>query len=247
MKKSNIFVSLGLCAALLTQSACTALLWSSGTVLKDKKTIESSLKEQIWGFAQLPDSRVLILGENYSYALSKEGSNALLGLLGKKLSKPYKMLSYDKSWGLDYLPIKQVSASNFKSSFCLRYDFSDDSNKAKQQNDQLVQKDIALLQEMGFTHNESDRVYEQCYELKGEIFKIEKDRLERLKNNNKELARIIPAVVIREKSVKRIDAEVLGSRILLTPFAVAIDTASFFVFPFALAGGTILKIKEKVK
>lgn len=231
-----------------TLNGCTALLWSQdGFIAGSRGMVENKYTTQyrkignddIRAFAivkpdsqTLPANSLLMMGDNYWYAVNPKQSQELVAALRVPLSQRFQILVskpneealYSPSDSL-YLDIdkKDDGSAEFEiTALCLQYNVPTDLSSAAQQKERN-----ALLQ-AGFKLNQGNK-YSTCfYNIRGTIYaKPEKLPAEY------QFERSIPVHLYSSatKIEKDVDGKMVLRNIALTPFTVVGD---IFLLPFML-------------
>lgn len=225
-----MFKNIILTIILLSQTACTSVVWNGGIYDADRAiqthtVIQTTAQDPIYAMTRLPDNSgewsgsLILLGEQYWYALQTDISEPVMAAFTADLSQPYQLTAPYRGNVLSVLPITITDKQQFSSDFCLDYHATQP-------------EEIAKLQQLAFQVQAQPQHYRQCYAITGKIYaKPSRFTVDyRLRTN-------ITAQLTFEQNQIDIHAGKLAMNLLLTPWALAVDTVSgMIMLPVLMIG-----------
>ena len=201
-------------------NACTSVVWNGGIYDADRAintstVIQATQSDQIYAFGRIPTSQadelagsLLMMGEDYWYAIQPAISTQMLAPLSANLPQRYQITAPYSHEVLNALPVVVTDGSHFSSDFCLDYHAQ-------------TPKEHATLRQLKFQTQAQANHYRQCYAIVGTIYS-KPDHFP----SDYRFQKSVPVQLTMQQHETHIQTNKLARNILLTPLALAIDTAS---------------------
>ena len=226
---------------ILTQTACTSVLWNGGIydadrAIKTQRQITRTQNDTIHTISQIPrhasvqlSGSLILQGEQYWYALHPSISQDLATTLLAPLSQPYHITQPYSGSPQASLRIRITDQSHFVSNFCLDYtiqgslktsaaSFSEDNSRNSHSDERNI------LTTLKFQPQANPNHYRKCIATTGSIYQTPPSN-----TISQTLPQPIPAELVFEEKKVSISRRKLTRNVLFTPLALAADITSGMV------------------
>lgn len=215
------------------QTACTSVIWNGGIYDADRAintqmVIQSTAHDQIVAFGRIPEQSnnplsgsLVMMGENYWYAVQPHISTQITAPLSANLTKRYQISTPYRNEILTHLPVTLIDGQHFESDFCLDYVLENESERA-------------VLQQLRFQLQANPNHYRQCFATTGTIYHKPQQF-----TPDYHFQKNIPVQITLKQNQTKIQTDKLARNILLTPLALAVDTISGIIMLPALMLGDL--------
>nr|WP_314229167.1 hypothetical protein [uncultured Kingella sp.] len=227
---------------LLTQTACTSVLWNGGIydadrAIKTQRQITRTQNDTIHTISQIPrhasaqlSGSLILQGEQYWYALHPSISQDLAATLRAPLSQPYHITQPYSGSPQASLRIRITDQSHFVSNFCLDYTIQG-SLKTSAAN---ANNERSILTTLKFQPQANPNHYRKCIATTGSIYQTPPSN-----TISQTLPQPIPAELVFEEKKVSISRRKLTRNVLFTPLAFATDITSGMVIMSVLLIGSL--------
>ena len=217
---------------ILTQTACTSVLWNGGIydadrAIKTQRQITRTQNDTIHAISQIPrhasaqlSGSLILQGEQYWYALHPSISQDLAATLRAPLSQPYHITQPYSGSLQASLRIRITDQSHFVSNFCLDYTIQG-SLKTSAAN---ATNERSILTTLKFQPQANPNHYRKCIATTGSIYQTPPSN-----TISQTLPQPIPAELVFEEKKVSISRRKLTRNVLFTPLALAADITSGMV------------------
>lgn len=226
-----IFVKTILLSIIILQAACTSVVWNGGIYDADRAIDTQTITTQtthdhIYAFGQMPihehrplSGSLVMMGQKYWYAMQSDTSQSMLKALLLGLPKRYQITAPYSGKRLNRLPITVIDGRYFSSEFCLDYVAENGVEQDK-------------LLRLQFQVQANSRHFRQCYAIAGKLYHKPSQF-----QTHHHFHKYMPIELTIKQNTTHIQPNKLARNVLLTPFALAVDTVSGMVMlPILLIG-----------
>ena len=217
---------------LLTQTACTSVLWNGGIydadrAIQTQRQITRTQNDTIHTISQIPrhasaqlSGSLILQGEQYWYALHPSISQDLAATLRAPLSQPYHITQPYSGSPQASLRIRITDQSHFVSNFCLDYTIQG----SLKMNEANANNERNILTTLKFQPQANPNHYRKCIATTGSIYQTPPSN-----TISQTLPQSIPAELVFEEKKVSISRRKLTRNVLFTPLALAADITSGMV------------------
>ena len=218
---------------LLTQTACTSVLWNGGIYDADRaiKTQRQITRTQNDTIHQIPrhasaqlSGSLILQGEQYWYALHPSISQDLAATLRAPLSQPYHITQPYSGSPQARLRIRIIDQSHFVSNFCLDYTIQGSLKTSVAKTSAAQNNERSILTTLKFQSQANPNHYRKCIATTGSIYQTPPSN-----TISQTLPQPIPAELVFEEKKVSISRRKLTRNVLFTPLALAADITSGMV------------------
>lgn len=221
---------------LLTQTACTSVLWNGGIydadrAIKTQRQITRTQNDTIHTISQIPrhasaqlSGSLILQGEQYWYALHPSISQDLAATLRTPLSQPYHITQPYSGSPQASLRIRITDQSHFVSNFCLDYTIQGSLKTSAAKTSAAQNNERSILTTLKFQPQANPNHYRKCIATTGSIYQTPPSNA-----ISQTLPQPIPAELVFEEKKVSISRRKLTRNVLFTPLALAADITSGMV------------------
>lgn len=223
--KTKVFISMMIMFSILSLSGCTMLLWGHDSPMSTTYHYQDAGTDKVHAFGitkqqttQLQKDQLIMMGEQYWYALTPKSSEDLLAVMNAKLAQRYRIFNGDNQQELSAMPVElRDEGKHFASHFCLRYQPKNAQEKA-------------TIEQLSFKALEKQRqIYTRCFYSYGDIYATPANV-----KADYQFEQTVPVkLTLRHSKTKIEDAGKFAAYVLWTPITLAADIAgAVIVLPF---------------